>query len=139
MGEPNRPPVVPGIPGVLQSGDFTATFELERWVLILRGGSGKDANPVHVTEDMMIVYAACGSKRGTGALYIDGTNHTVRDCTFDILFPPNRSKANGVTFVSVLEPTFRLTYTEIAPGQISVELKAGQRIYKSIARRTGEH
>jgi hypothetical protein len=142
MGEPKRPPVVQGIPGVLQGGDFTATFELERWVLILRGGSGKDVKPVHVTEDMMIVYAACGSERGTGALYIDGTRHAVRDCTFDILFPPNRNKANGVTFVCVPEPnspTFRLTYNEIAPGQISVELNVGQRIHKSIARRTGEH
>ena len=143
VGEPQGQAVFQGFPGVLQSGDFTAMFDLDRWVLILRGGSGTDERPLHVTlQDMMVVYSGCGTERGTRAIYVDGTHHTVHYCTFDVLYSPNRSKPNGVTFVSVPEPnipTFRLTYTEITQAQIGIELKMGQRTYKSTARRTAEH
>jgi hypothetical protein len=130
VGQPKGQPVFQGFPGVLQSGDFTGYFELDQWVLILKS--------LTAHKDMMIVYAGCGSDRGIGALYIDGTAHTVQHCTWTVLYPPNRSKPNGVTFVSLREPnlpTFRLTYTEVAPGNISIELQAGASTYTSTARR----
>jgi hypothetical protein len=140
-GEPKSGPVFEGFPGVLQSGDFRGQFEMKKWVLILRGGPSPDrnANLKPLLADMMIMYAGCGSEQGTGAVYIDGTHHTAQHCTFEVLYRPDR-KPNGVVFVSKPEPnmpSFRLTYTEISPGRLSIELRAGVRTYISTAHHVG--
>jgi hypothetical protein len=81
VGQPKGQPIFQGFPGVLQSGDFTGHFELNKWVLILKS--------LAAHEDMMIVYAGCGSDRGIGALYIDSVSHTVQHCTWKVLWTFN--------------------------------------------------
>jgi hypothetical protein len=127
VGQPKGKPDYRGFPGVKRSGDVTAHFELNKWVLILKSRT--------TYEDMMIAYAGCGSAQAIGALYIDGTAHTVQHFTWKV-----RSKPNGVTF-EALEALgqgglpVRLTYAEVADGNISIEFESGGLTYTSTARR----
>jgi hypothetical protein len=147
-GHPQNTPITGlGMPGVLQSGDFTARYDLRSWVLTIRSRDVRSTSSVQRTgkglvEDMMIVYSGCGSEHGTGAIYISTPMNTVQHCTFEVLYAPNRSKANGVTFVSLPEPnlmSFRLTYREIKSGTLGVELRVGSTTYISTARRRSTH
>lgn len=139
-GQPQNKPIFGfDMPGVLQSGDFAAHYDLQGWVLTLRSRDVRRTAAKGLVEDMLVAYSGCGSEHANGAIYVNGIQHTVQHCTFEVLYPPNRRKPNGVTFVSVLEPemaSFRLTYRETTPGTIRIELQVGPNMYVSIARRS---
>jgi hypothetical protein len=121
-------------PSVL-GGDFTAQFDLHAWVLTLKGSRRPDAS-----EDIMFVYSGCGSEHANGAVYVDGAGHTVQHCTFEILFPPNRSRPNGVTFNCpslVGYGPLSFTYRELRPGTIRIDLAGPPKTYSAIAHRIG--
>ena len=95
-------------------GSFSFQPDLQDRVLVRRAHSeypATSSRPATVHEDLLIVYD--GSAK---AIYFDNEGHVIH---YSITTDPS---AKTATFLSAdpAPPGFRLTYTEIAPGQLRV-------------------